>query len=338
MTERLRGRAWIVLLAGGLAAAGLGCGSSSARRASDPLLGGGERKKEARPEAGGDVLELKVAQVLDPRLPRLDAEQLQTALTDAEDLFRQTPARGKVKFRLGETYHVEVFFERCREVLAPPEMVRAREAGRLTGNDADLAVMEADVKQNAEKVEAKEWRVAFPEAPPEVKSAADWAAYAFAAFKKRYRALWNAHGEHPARVDAEHPETSSPWYWRALAARGEYDLIVTNCLIAEPERNMEPYRLARGGILPAVTVGTPKRPRTAKAAVVSVQPALSQAPFSLDLPAEAVPHFVGAYLFHACQKEPDRSSEATDPLALAARMIRLGETKPSPETKPPPGP
>ena len=323
MTERLRGWACMILLAGVFAAAGLGCGSSSARRIADPLAGDGERKKEA----GGEVVELKVAQVLDPRLPRLDAEQLQMALADAEDLFRQTPPRAKVKFRLGETYHVEVFFERYREVLARPELVRAREAGRLTGNDADLAVMEADVKQNAEKVEAKEWRVAFPEAPAEVKSAADRAAYAFAAFKKRYRALWNAHGEHPARVDAEHPETSSPWYWRALAAQGEYDLIVTNCLIAEPERSMEPYRLARGGILPAVTVGTPKRP-LGKAAAVSVQPALSQAPFSLDLPAEAVPHFVGAYLFHACQKEPDRLSEATDPLALATRMIRLGETRP----------
>jgi hypothetical protein len=326
MTERLCGPRWMVLLAAACAAAG--CGSSSAKRPMDPLLGGGERKKG--PRAGGEPLELKVAQVLDPRLPRLDPEQLQSALADAEDLFQQTPGERKVKFRLGETFHVEVFFERYREVLAQPDLARARESGRLTGSDADLTVMEEDVKRNAEAIEAKEWRAAFPEAPADVKSAPEWAAHAFSAFKKRYQALSKAHGEHPAPVDAEHPEASSPWYWRALAARGEYDLIVTNCLIAEPERNMEPYRLARGGILPTLTVGTPNRPRWGKAAVVSVQPALCQAPFSLDLPADAVAHYVGAYLFHACHKEPDRLSEPTDPLALAARMIRLGQPKPSP--------
>jgi hypothetical protein len=271
--------------------------------------------------------ELLVLQVVDPRLPRLDPEQLQTALTDAEDLFRQAPRAPKVRYRLGPTFHLEVFFDRYREIFAQKEFVRAREAERLTGDAAGFAVLEADLRQRADRVDERVWRAHFAEAPADLRTPEQWTAYISGAFQKRYRALTLPQGTHPALIWPERPETSSPWFWRNLAVLADCDVIVTNALLAEPERGMPLFRLSRGGIAASLTVAAPKR-RLGRAAVVSVQPALAQAPFSLDLPPEAVPHFVGACVWYACSKEPDGLDDSVDPLALAARMIRLPAKSP----------
>jgi hypothetical protein len=333
----MQAAAWLGKLAAAAALIGLaGCGSSSKTRTPEPVRsegrqdeeGADRRQEKPRGQRDSKDITCEVAYVIDPRLPRLDREQLDTALNLAADWGRREQGR-EVRFDLRDTYHIDVFFGRYGAVLDHPDAEQARREQRLSGQSPeDLAALEADILKCAGQFRDEDWRRYFPEAPQETKGSEAWAAYAFKSFKQRHAALYRGDAENRPLVDAERSELSSPWYWRAIAAQGEYDLIVTNVLIAEPERQMDLARLARGGVSTGVTVAARGRAQTGRTAVVSVQPVLCRYPFSLDLPEETALRHFAYYLWYRLQKPPDQPGERADPLTLAAEMARRGPPQP----------
>lgn len=292
-----------------------------------------EQKKANNDEKNGkkdaEPLKLRLVYVVDERLPRMDRE--------AYALFQRTLSswleRGSkraVEFEPGAVQNIRSFFSKHEET-AKKALENEEDANRF---DPDSEEGLAAVKAILAEAHEDDIRAVYAGAPEGLRGLDHWAKYVRDDLSAKYKAFAKAFPPHPALQDTSHPEYSRPDVWRALAQAEKADVIVTNALVAGPERGMDIDRTNRGSLLVGLWSPAKKDTDLGATLVFSVQPMLCQAPFTLDLPAMERPVLAGVCTWLFFQSRWEGAPAVVNPLGKAVNLLRkTGGQERAPESK-----
>lgn len=274
-------------------------------------------------------LKLRMVYVVDERLPRLDREGyalFQRTLSN----WLERGSKRTVEFEPGAVQNIRSFFSKHEET-AKKAQENEEEASLFDpGSVEGLAAVRAILAE----AHNDDIRALYASAPENLQGLDNWAKYVQDDLSAKYKAFAKEFPPHPALQDPEHPEYGRPDVWRALAQAEKADVIVTNALVAGPERGMDIDRTNRGSLL--VGLWSPEKKDTDLGAtlVFSVQPMLCQAPFTLDLPAMERPVLAGVCAWLFFQSRWEGAPAVVNPLGKAVNLLRkTGGQERAPEKK-----